>query len=307
MSEIATDFVADEGQPSDAATDESADNSSMDDMPEMGLGMFEVAESADDPAPGAEQTDSESSAADSTNTDSNSTTEQLSEFERGRREADRYFQQKNEEFLAERRAFEQERAAAQKQTEQQARSVSEQAIGDAEALRQQAMQTNDPQVQKALMEQAAGIDYVRQMVNQELQQAGVSDLGQLREAVQYLRQQQQTQATEAVTAQAREAIEIFGEDTVKDPHVLKFISRNRAALSETNPATGKNYTLAELVGQASGRTAQEAAALRQQQRNQRTSAKQGAAPRGSTTAPTRAGGGPISRGAAIAEIAKTYG
>jgi hypothetical protein len=182
--------------------------------------------------------------------------------------------------------------------------------GDAETLRQRAMQTNDATQQRALLEQAAGIEYVNKMVedrlNNTLEQLGLKNYQQDRQLFQQLAEQQRTARHTELTEQIRAAKDVFGEDTLRDELTLQFISNNKGLLQQTNPETGKNFTLSELVGRWTGRPAQQAEKARQTQRSQRTAAKGQAATRGNTSGVRDTGGGTISKSDAIAEIAATF-
>lgn len=308
MSEIATDFASDSGQSASTAPSEGfADSSSQEVTSEMGLGMLEASVDTD-PEAGVEQTDGGAQAQTATDSGQQSNNEDLSEFEKGRREADRYFQQKNEQFLAERRQFDEERRAFQQQQSPQPQGEVE--MGDAETLRQRAMQVNDPEQQRALMEQAAGIEYVDKMVEERLsstlERMGLNNYQQDRQLFANMAQQQRATREAELTDQISDAKQAFGDDVLRDELTLQFITNNRGLLSTVNPDTGKNFTLTELVARWTGRPAQEAQEARENQRSQRNAAKVGASNRGNS-APVRdnTSGGPISREQAIAEISQT--
>ena len=306
MSEGAADAGGDIGQ-----TDSSSPAEGSTSQNEMGMGMLE-ADVGSDPDSTTEQTEGNTQVEQATQESSQTTTnnDNLSEFERGRREADRYFQQKNNEFLAERQKFEQERQQfqAQQSTPSQP-SANADIAGDAETLRQRAMQTNDATQQRALLEQAAGIEYVDKMVedrlNGTLEKLGLKNYQQDRQLFQQLAEQQRTTRHAELTEQIRAAKDVFGEETLRDELTLQFISNNKGLLQQKNPETNKNFTLSELVGRWTGRPAQQAQDARQNQRSQRTVAKGQAATRGNTSGVRDTGGGTISRSDAIAEIAAT--
>lgn len=311
MSEIAVDSGVESGQTDSGPSSGSAETSSRDNMPEMGLGMLEVDTPSSDPEPATEQTNddstqqrAETSGTQQTNNDN------LSEFERGRREADRYFQQGNQRLLEERRAFEEERAKWQAERQQQpAQNAGAEALGDAGTLRERAMQVDDPQQQRALMEQAAGIEYVNKLVEEQIQQRlqsmGLENYDQDRQLMQSLVQQQRQQRESELLQQIEEAKSLLGEQTLTDPLTLQFITNNRAMLDVQNPDTGKNFTLSELVSRWTGRQAEDASRARQEQRAQRNVAKQSAVGRGNGATVRDSGGGAISKSAAIAEIGQT--
>jgi hypothetical protein len=129
----------------------------------------------------------------------------------------------------------------------------------------------------------------------------------LRQVVEQLQGQNQAQMQQRMQKQIAEVVEVFGQDIGKDDSTLRFIERNRDALNEVNPKTGQNWTLAELVGQWTGRTAEEAREARETQRTQRRNAKSGAATRGqSTGARNTQSSGVISKSTALDEIRQTY-
>lgn len=311
MSEVAADFAADVGQPEASTSDRSEAQPSS----EMGLGMLELDDAATDPTQDdAEQPDGDQKeSADADNSDGK-TDKNLSQRERDRREADRYFQQNWErhraEMQREREAFQKERDTWRQSANQQpTQSIEQQLQADAEALRRQAMQTADPHQQRALLEQAAGIEYVDKLVEQRMQgmvkSMGLDSFGQLREVVQRMATQSESQRAHAMRTQINEAVQLYGQEVVSDPSTLRFIERNKDALNEINPSTGQTWTLSELLGRWTGRTAEEAQNARQTQRTQRNVAKTSAAPRGQSASVRNGNGGILSRSQAIAEIAQT--
>ena len=311
MSEIAVDSGVESGQTDSAPSSGSTDTSSRDEMPEMGLGMLEVDSSSSDPDPTTEQTsdDSTERSASANGTQQNNN-DNLSEFERGRREADRYFQQGNQRLIDERRAFEEERAKWQAERQQQsAQNVGAEALGDAGTLRERAMQVDDPQQQRALMEQAAGIEYVNKLVEEQIQQRmqsmGLENYNNDRQLMHSLVQKQQQQRETELLKQVEEAKALLGEQTLTDPLTLQFITNNRGMLDVQNPDTGNNFTLSELVSRWTGRQAEDANKARQRQRALRNAAKQSAVGRGNGATVRDSGDGVISKSAAIAEIGQT--
>ena len=243
MSEIAVDSGVESGQTDSAPSSGSTDTSSRDEMPEMGLGMLEVDSSSSDPDPTTEQTsdDSTERSASANGTQQNNN-DDLSEFERGRREADRYFQQGNQRLIDERRAFEEERAKWQAERQQQsAQNVGAEALGDAGTLRERAMQVDDPQQQRALMEQAAGIEYVNKLVEEQIQQRmqsmGLENYNNDRQLMHSLVQKQQQQRETELLKQVEEAKALLGEQTLTDPLTLQFITNHRGMLDVQNPDT----------------------------------------------------------------------
>jgi len=307
MSEVSADSSVDIGQTDSSSPGE---GSASPESSEMGMGILET-DVESDPQSTTEQTEGNTQVEEATQESSQTTNnDNLSEFERGRREADRYFQQKNNEFLAERQKFEQERQEFNaRQSTQSQPSVKADTTGDAETLRQRAMQTNDANQQRALLEQAAGIEYVDKMVeerlNGTLEKLGLKNYQKDRQLFQQLAQQQRTARHADLTDQIRQAKDVFGEETLRDELTLQFISNNKGLLQTTNPETNKNFTLSELVGRWTGRPAEQAQQARQNQIRQRTVAKGQAATRGNASGVRDTGSGTISRSDAIAEIAAT--
>jgi len=304
MTEVALDPAVAEGQTTEGAGEGSAEP-----INEMGLGMLELDDTQSDPdEQDAGQTNANEVASPSAE-QRKTTNDDLSPLERDRREADRYFttlKQQHDQYVAQETAKLQRLQAAQ----QQPAPVQEQTMQDAESLRRAAMQASNPEQQRSLMEQAAGIDYVQQMVNQQLtqfaQQHGLDKVSQLYSTVEQLQGQTQAQVQKEMKAQIAEAVEVFGEDIAYDESTLRFIQRNRDALKEVNPKTGENWTLSELIGRWTGRSADEAREARQTQRTQRRSAKSGAATRGqSAGVRNQQTSGVISKSAALDEIRDT--
>ena len=304
MTEVALDPAVAEGQTTEGAGEGSAEP-----INEMGLGMLELDDTQSDPdEQDAGQTNANEVASPSAE-QRKTTNDDLSPLERDRREADRYFttlKQQHDQYVAQETAKLQRLQAAQ----QQPAPVQEQTMQDAESLRRAAMQASNPEQQRSLMEQAAGIDYVQQMVNQQLtqfaQQHGLDKVSQLYSTVEQLQGQTQAQIQKEMKAQIAEAVEVFGEDIAYDESTLRFIQRNRDALKEVNPKTGENWTLSELIGRWTGRSADKAREARQTQRTQRRSAKSGAATRGqSAGVRNQQTSGVISKSAALDEIRDT--
>jgi len=78
-----------------------------------------------------------------------------------------------------------------------------------------------------------------------------------------------------------------------------------SSIGAINPATAKEYTVAELVGMASGRTAGQAQAARNAARNGKQQAKAAASTNGSH--PANVSTGTFTEADAIAEIAANMG
>ena len=304
MTEVALDPAVAEGQTTEGAGEGSAEP-----INEVGMGMLELDDTQSDPDEQAGQTNANEVEAPSAQ-QRKTTNDDLSPLERDRREADRYFtqlRQQHDQYVAgEKARLQQLQQAAQ----QQPAPVQQQTVQDAESLRRAAMQAGDPEQQRSLMEQAAGIDYVQQMVTQQLtqfaQQHGLDKVSQLYSTVEQLQGQTQAQVQKEMKAQIADAVEVFGEDIAYDESTLRFIQRNRDALKEVNPKTGENWTLSELIGRWTGRSADEAREARQTQRTQRRSAKSGAATRGQSAGVRNQQAGVISKAAALDEIRDTF-
>ena len=304
MTEVALDPAVVEGQTTEGAGEGSAEP-----INEVGMGMLELDDTQSDPDEQAGQTNANEVEAPSAQ-QRKTTNDDLSPLERDRREADRYFtqlRQQHDQYVAgEKARLQQLQQAAQ----QQPAPVQQQTVQDAESLRRAAMQAGDPEQQRSLMEQAAGIDYVQQMVTQQLtqfaQQHGLDKVSQLYSTVEQLQGQTQAQVQKEMKAQIADAVEVFGEDIAYDESTLRFIQRNRDALKEVNPKTGENWTLSELIGRWTGRSADEAREARQTQRTQRRSAKSGAATRGQSAGVRNQQAGVISKAAALDEIRDTF-
>lgn len=308
MTEIALDPAVSEGQTSEGPESRSAAP-----INEMGLGMLDLDQPQSDPDDqDAGQTDAdEVEQAAPSASERTKTNDDLSPLERDRREADRYFTQQRQDFESwkqrEMESIEQLKKAAQAP---QAPTVQEQSQGDAESLRRAAMQATDPEQQRQLMEQAAGIEYVQQLAmqtfQQEAQKLGLDGIGQLRETLQQLQQNSQQQYEQAMQKQIAEAVEVFGDNVSSDPETLEFLRNNKGFLNRINPATGERYTLTDLLSRWTGRAANEAQEARQTQRTQRQQAKVGAATRGQSAGVRAPATGVISKDAALAEIRQTF-
>ena len=133
-----------------------------------------------------------------------------------------------------------------------------------------------------------------------------AELGRLQELEAQFQQTQQSvwqlsdaqlqTKTKAIQTQIDEANEIFGDESVTLSS--EFIKRN---FGDTNPVTGSEFTIAELVGLATNKTVEEAAGARGRTQATRQRLKQGIA---GSTQPSSAPNGKakLSRDEAIAEI-----
>lgn len=149
------------------------------------------------------------------------------------------------------------------------------------------------QIQQALAQQIQDFQQFRQQMEPQFQEYS--------QQVQGLTQAQQEAKAKELRAQGQEAVEMFGEDAVRES--VEFIRRNHGAV---NPKTGKPYTIAEIVGMATGRTAEQAQEARQGNQSRRRSVQKTASSNGSTPASVGTKGA-FTQADAIAEIAANMG
>ena len=133
-----------------------------------------------------------------------------------------------------------------------------------------------------------------------------AELGRLQELEAQFQQTQQSvwqlsdaqlqTKTKAIQTQIDEANEIFGDES--GTLSSEFIKRN---FGDTNPVTGSEFTIADLVGLATNKTVEEAAGARGRTQATRQRLKQGIAGSAQPSAATN-GKGKLSRDEAIAEI-----
>ena len=124
---------------------------------------------------------------------------------------------------------------------------------------------------------------------------------QLGQATQTLTQQNEAASQRQLQQQSQEAVELFGNEIVGNQRIEAFVAHN---LNTSNPATGEPFTVAELVGIATGRSIDEARQGRQQTQGQRQQAKRQAHAGATPSSPAQSSG-PISREQSLAEIAQT--
>ena len=217
-----------------------------------------------------------------------------SDYTKGKQEIAR----EREALQAERAAWEQQIAYAQAQAPVEGggenSSASQYVQLAAQALQQPDLSPED----------RAGLNTIYAMAYEmEKTQAELGRLQQLEAQFQQTQQdvlqlsdaQLQTQ-TKAIQGQIDEAKEIFGEESVSLSS--DFIRRN---FGDTNPVTGAEFTVAELVGLATNKTAEEAAGARGRTQATRQRLKQGIAGSAQPSAAPN-GKGKLSRDEAIAEI-----
>ena len=167
------------------------------------------------------------------------------------------------------------------------------------------------------MQDRAGLNVIANLATElEAAKQTIQELAQFREdfsqrfnqtsqAVNGLTQAQHQAQLGQVQDQYNEAVELFGRETVDGQMNLirRLAVENGQWAPETNPQTGKPFTMAELVAMGSGRLAEDAQAARDAQKNGKASSKKKAAPTGSSTGGDSRGS--FSQADAIAEIAAT--
>ena len=144
---------------------------------------------------------------------------------------------------------------------------------------------------------SSAIDVVRQIIKTEMG-TGNDDLktevGQLKQGIALLAQQQQVGKVKEAAGQLQEARDTYGE--ARDP----FAQQIKALIAVPNPNTGANFTVTEAYETVSGVKADEAAALRQADQNTRRTSKRQASGGGQVTVSGE--GAPLSDGELVAEF-----
>jgi hypothetical protein len=191
--------------------------------------------------------------------------------------------------------------------EQQRQSLSPQTQQSnlSERVRQAA---NSPELSN---EDRMGLGVIADLASQlEEQNAQLKQLAEFRQQVEPQFQQTTAQLKSLTAAQQSvlmaslreqydDAVGTFGEEATKSSG--DFIRRN---IESTNPATGKQFTIPELVAMATGKSLQEARDARGRFTTQQRAAKNGAASRG-THPSSSPSGGPQTRAQALAELKGT--
>ena len=193
--------------------------------------------------------------------------------------------QERRDFQAEREAFRTEMAQLRQQMQQTQQAPVQQQNGLVGQL-QQVM--NDPNLSP---EDRAGLNVIRGLAEEvEAYEQELSELRQIRDqfqqtsqVVQGLTQQQQQAQLNMVRNQMDEARQMFGEDVVQGAMgaIRRLGVENGQWNPETNPSTGKPYTISEIVAMATGRTAEDRKAAVEANRNGRVQAKHRVAANGS--------------------------
>lgn len=284
--------------------------------PEMGMGALETVAEAQEEGQGhpdeAPKAGGKSSATTDTKAAETEASASEKEQERGYlRQAD--YTRKTQDLARDRDSLRAEREQLQKEraewiaTQTLARQQPQPENGGLTSHQIQQL-TNDPSLTPA---DRQGLSFVAKMAadNEKLQQT-VAQLAQQLEklapqfeqttqAVSQLSSQQQDTRTRELLLQGREAIELFGRETVE---------QHRDALGRllgmVHPDSGEPYTVAEIIGMVSGRSIEEAKAAKAGNRQARNSAKAQASPRGSNAGNIDAGGF-LTREQAIAQIKQT--
>ena len=144
---------------------------------------------------------------------------------------------------------------------------------------------------------SSAIDVVRQIIKTEMG-TGNDDLktevGQLKQGIALLAQQQQVGKVKEAAGQLQEARDKYGE--ALDP----FAQQIKALIAVPNPNTGANFTVTEAYETVSGVKADEAAALRQADQNTRRTSKRQASGGGQVTVSGE--GAPLSDGELVTEL-----
>ena len=146
-------------------------------------------------------------------------------------------------------------------------------------------------------DESSAIDVVRQIIKTEMG-SGSEDLktevGQLKQGIALLAQQQQAGRVKEAAGQLQEARDAYGE--ALDPYAQQI----KALIGVPNPDTGANYTVTEAYEMVSGVKANEAAALRQTDQNTRRTSKRQASGAGQVTVSGE--GAPLSDGELVTEL-----
>tara|TARA_B100001123_G_scaffold422752_1_gene532089 strand:+ start:1607 stop:2545 length:939 start_codon:yes stop_codon:yes gene_type:complete len=283
---------------------------------EMGMGFVEPEIVAGDLSPSEGQTDDATAAppapdnGQSTNNDSPADTQEqeagyLRHQDYTRKTMDvaeerRQLQADREAFLKQQQEF-QEAQRAQPQPQQGLTpTLSQQLRQSASSLELSEADRVGINVVAQLAETVEGLQQENRQLIQRLE--GVEpQVHQLGQATQTLTQQNEAASQRQLQQQSQEAVELFGNEIVGNQRIEAFVAHN---LNTSNPATGEPFTVAELVGIATGRSIDEARQGRQQTQGQRQQAKRQAHAGATPSSPAQSSG-PISREQSLAEIAQT--
>jgi len=141
------------------------------------------------------------------------------------------------------------------------------------------------------------IDVVRQIIKTEMGTGNddlKTEMGQLKQGIALLAQQQQVGKVKEAAGQLQEARDKYGE--ALDPYAEQI----KALIGVPNKNTGANYTVTEAYETVSGVKADEAAALRQADQNTRRTSKRQASGGGQVTVSGE--GAPLSDGELVTEL-----
>lgn len=280
-------------------------------IPEMGLGLLGDREYEDSTDTDATPTDTASAAPDKGATTTDPAQDHIRQ---ARAEADRYFQQRQQEHQAQVQAFERQRmeqlqnlaqGRLQQAASQQDTFSPTTARSSAAQLRQQANQATDAQQARALNESAAGLEYLagafEQWESQIVEKYGLGNLETINNQVTQLSQAQRNEQFKALQGQVDKARADWGADVVEANKGQLAAVEN--LLGQINPMTQAPYTVSDLVGLVTGQTAKQHAEARTQATERKTVAKNRAARRGATgSVPERIKG---SKANSLARIADT--
>ena len=144
---------------------------------------------------------------------------------------------------------------------------------------------------------SSAIDVVRQIIKTEMGTGNddlKTEMGQLKQGIALLAQQQQVGKVKEAAGQLQEARDKYGE--ALDPYAEQI----KALIGVPNKNTGANYTVTEAYETVSGVKADEAAALRQADQNTRRTSKRQASGGGQVTVSGE--GAPLSDGELVTEL-----
>lgn len=312
MSEMGAGAIGTESEETtDVATAPDAGTTTQREIPEMGLGLLGDRYDEDSAETDATPTDTAPAAPDKGATTTDSAQDHIRQ---ARAEADRYFQQRQQEHQAQVQAFEQQKMqhlqslaqgnVPQAASQQDTFSPST-ARRSAQQLRQQANQATDAQQARALNESAAGLEYLagafEQFENQIAEKYGLGNLETINNQVTQLSQAQRNEQFRALKGQVDKAKSDWGADVVEANKGQ--LAAVEGLLGQVNPLTKAPYTVSDLVGLVTGQTAKQHTAARAQATEKKTVAKNRAARRGAMgSAPERVKG---SKENSLARIADT--
>lgn len=282
---------------------------------EMGMGFNAPDTPAGTPPSETEQSDdgetraaATKAAASTTTTDSgNGAVDETERRAAGLRQAD--YTRKTQELAEQRRSFEQERERFQGLQQQWMSQLQQlqQPPSPGRTLSTQLEQAMaDPNLSQADRMGLNVLSYLNQTL--ESQSQTISQLRerlekfeptfqQTHQQVTALTQEQNEARVRQIQQQLDESYTLFGEEATQG--AAEFVKRN---LGMRSPTSGEPYTIAELVGLATGKSRDETNLAQQTQRASRTNLKRVAANQGASHSLTESAAGPISRAEALRQI-----